>query len=202
MQGKQTLAKRVMDWITKNGRKPQAVYILSGISIGDFFVPALPTQTSVMLLAWLQPRKAWVITLMFAFAAAVGASILCFLSILLDNYLQSAIPTEQSSHYQNWEKLKGYVSQYGLYALVSMSLLPTPPRTMVILSLLSGISGYWVVATIFLGKLMWFGGVVFTVSRSPKWLIKLPWIGRKIAQSISQKQSQLHQATTSFNADK
>lgn len=166
------------------------------------FVPALPTQTSVMLLAWLQPRKAWVITLMFAFAAAVGASILGFLSILLDNYLQSAIPTEQSSHYQNWEKLKGYVSQYGLYALVSMSLLPTPPRTMVILSLLSGISGYWVVATIFLGKLMWFCGVVFTVTRSPKWLIKLTWIGRKIAQSISQKQSQLHQATTSFNADK
>lgn len=36
MQGKQTLAKRVMDWITKNGRKPQAVYILAGISIGDF----------------------------------------------------------------------------------------------------------------------------------------------------------------------
>lgn len=107
MQGKQTLAKRVMDWITKNGRKPQAVYILASISIGDFFVPALPTQTSVMLLAWLQPRKAWVITLMFAFAAAVGASILGFLSILLDNYLQSAIPTEQSSHYQNWEKLKG-----------------------------------------------------------------------------------------------
>ncbi|MGF1911358.1 hypothetical protein L4C38_18195 [Vibrio kasasachensis] len=201
MQGKQTLAKRVLNWVTKNGKKTKAVYVLAGVSIGDFFVPALPTQTSVMLLAWYQPKKALIIALMFAFAAAAGASILVFISVLFESYIQSAIPAEESSHYQNWQKLTGYVNQYGLYALAAMSLLPTPPRTMVILSLLSGISAYLVVASVFLGKLLWFGGVVFIISRSPKWLVKLPWIGSKIAQSISHKQAQLQQTATGLNGD-
>jgi len=65
--------------------------------------------------------------------------------------------------------------------------------------LLSGISSYLVVVTVFLGKLLWFGGVVFVVSRSPKWLVKLPWIGCKIVKSISQKQTQLQRAAADFN---
>lgn len=199
MQQKQTVTNRVLNWVMKKGRKPKAVYVLAGISIGDFFVPALPTQTSVILLAWLHPKKAWIIALMFAVAAAMGASILVLISTLLDSYLQSAIPAEESSSYHSWETLKGYTNQYGLYALAAMSLLPTPPRSMVILSLLSGISSCLVVVTVFLGKLLWFGGVVFVVSRSPKWLVKLPWIGSKIVKSISQKQTQLQRAAADFN---
>ncbi|WP_434998980.1 hypothetical protein ACRZ5S_20595 [Vibrio scophthalmi] len=201
MNGKPTIAQRVLRWMIRNGRDPKSVYVLAGVSVGDFFVPALPTQTSVMLLAWLQPQKALVIALMFAISATVGASILVALAVFFDSYLQSAIPTEESNQYLSWVKLKDYVNLYGLYALAAMSLLPTPPRSMVILSLLSGISGYVVVTTVFLGKLLWFGSVVFLVSRSPNWLIKLPWIGSKMAHSISQKQAKLQQTATGLHGD-
>ncbi|HAS61121.1 MAG TPA: hypothetical protein DCS35_00260 [Vibrio sp.] len=99
MQQKQTVTNRVLYWVMKKGRKPKSVYVLAGISIGDFFVPALPTQTSVILLAWLHPKKTSIIALMFAVAAAMGASILVLISTLLDSYLQSAISAAESSSY-------------------------------------------------------------------------------------------------------
>ncbi|AXQ99130.1 hypothetical protein [Pseudoalteromonas piscicida] len=196
MTTKVTLARRVLNWISENGKKPKAIAVLSGLSIGDFFVPALPTQTSVMLLAWLQPKKILTIALMFAIAAAVGSSILILLATILESFLQSAIPSQDSANFEKWQTFKHYINEYGLYALALMSLLPTPPRTMVVLSLLAGISGYLIVATVLFGKLLWFTAVVLIVSRAPNWLPKIPWIGKKIAKTITFQQQQLKQNVT------
>ncbi len=192
MQKKQnqlSIGQRILKWIGRHGAKPKAIPMLAGVSIGDFFVPALPTQTSVMLLAWLQPKRAIWIILAFSMAAAVGAGILTLLATLLDQYLQMATPTEESKMYQQWLTLQGYIKDYGFFALAVMSSLPTPPRTMVVLSLLSGLAWLPIIATVFVGKLIWFSIVVTLINVAPKWLVNLPIIGVKIQKIIASKPS-------------
>lgn len=184
-----SIAQRCLKWIAKHGAKPKAIVILAIVSIGDFFIPALPTQTSVLLLAWLQPKRALWIILAFAMCAAAGASILVLLAGLLDQYLQMATPSQESKMHQQWITLQGYIKEYGLFALAIMSLLPTPPRTMVVLSLLSGLAWLPIITTVFVGKLMWFGTVVVLVNIAPQWLTKLPIIGVKIQKILAQKQA-------------
>ncbi|WGV98296.1 hypothetical protein QF117_05405 [Vibrio sp. YMD68] len=187
MKKKSSIAQRVLAWIGNNGAKEKAIPILAGVSIGDFFVPALPTQTSVMLLAWLQPKRAIWIVFAFATAAAAGAGILTLLATLLEHYLQMATPTAESKVYQQWLTLQGYIQEYGFLALAVMSLFPTPPRTMVVLSLLSGLAWFGILLTVFVGKFVWFSVVVTLITIAPKWLIKLPVVGTRVQTLLAQK---------------
>jgi len=176
----QSIATKVLSWLKRNGSKPKAVPMLAGLSIGDFFIPALPTQTSVMLLAWLQPQQRVFIALLFAMAAVIGSGILIGLSLLLESFIQASIPSEQSDFYAKWLQLKAWINDYGLLALFAMSVFPTPPRSLVVLSILSGLSGLAIMITVFLGKLLWFSLVVFIVTGAPNWLMSLPWLGKKL----------------------
>ncbi|KPH60757.1 hypothetical protein HJP15_11085 [Pseudoalteromonas sp. NEC-BIFX-2020_002] len=187
MKKQQSVSRRVIAWIGKNGAKPNAIPTLAFVSVGDFFIPALPTQTSVILLAWLQPKKAALTALAFASAAAVGACILLFLVTVLDSYLQLIVPTQDSKMYSRWVELQGYIKEYGFIALAAMSLLPTPPRLMVVLSFLSGLGVPTIISTVFIGKLVWFFSVVSVIKIAPNWLMKLPIIGKKIEKLISPK---------------
>ncbi|WP_070963264.1 VTT domain-containing protein [Vibrio sonorensis] len=175
-----TLGKRVAQWIGRNGSKSKALPILGGISIGDFFVPALPTQTSVILLTWLQPKRAVLIALTFSAAAAAGASILAFIAYSVDGYLTAATPLTNSDYYDHWQRLQSWINEHGLWTLLVMSMFPTPPRVLIILSLLSGIAWTGIVATVFVGKLIWFSLVVLLVTKAPRFLLSLPWVGPKL----------------------
>ena len=190
-----TVSKRVLNWIARHGKRPMAIPALSLLSVGDFFIPALPTQTSVMLLAWLQPKKAWLIAFLFALASAIGTSLLAALALMLDNYLVSFVPSEGSKGYEHWQWLTGLVQEYGLIALATLCLLPTPPRTLVVLSILSGLSISAVIAMVFMGKLVWFLAVVTCVYLAPKWLSKVPWIG----QFVSKQRHRASSAVTTRN---
>ncbi len=187
---KSTLAQRIMNWIGENGTKPKALPILGGISIGDFFIPALPTQTSVILLAWCQPKRSVWIILTFAIAAAIGACVLSLLAYSVDGYLMAAIPHQDSDLYQHWQRLQNWIEQYGLWTLLVMSMLPTPPRLLIILSLLSGIAWLGIAATVFFGKLAWYSLVVMLVIRAPSLLMSLPWIGPKLQMMLTRYEIQ------------
>nr|WP_087019845.1 hypothetical protein [Thaumasiovibrio subtropicus] len=176
-----------MRWIKTHGQKTKAVPMMGALSIGDFFVPALPTQTSVMLLSWLQPQRAALIAFTFAFAAALGASVLALLVLSIETYAQAVMPVEGDELYGHWQTLQSYIAQYGVIALFVMSLLPTPPRSMIILSLLSGLALFSVVFAVFAGKLVWFGLVVTLITRAPNWLMSLPWIGRRLSAILHKR---------------
>lgn len=184
MTQKTGLGTRVLQWVKTNGSKPSALPLLGSLSVGDFFIPALPTQSSVILLAILQPARAIAIVLIFALAAAIGASILSGMAWLMDDFLTQAMPGPGSAAEAHWAQLQQWLSQYGLWALFAMSLSPTPPRTLIILSLLSGIAGSLVVLTVLAGKLIWYSLVVTLVIKAPHWLIKVPVIGPRIAPLI------------------
>ena len=182
-----SLAKRILSWISKHGSKPKALPILGGMSIGDFFLPALPTQTSVMLLAWLQPKTGVKIILTFALAAALGSTLLIGFGHLIDGYVSSAIPNKGTQFHDTWQQLTLWIDGYGLWALFFMSMLPTPPRTLILLSLISGIFWPYIIVVVFIGKLIWFTLVVTLVIKAPNWLLSLPWLGPKLTPILTRR---------------
>ena len=128
-------------------------------------------------------------------AAAIGSSFLAILALMLDDYFSSLIPTAGKNGYEHWQWLKGTVQEYGLIALPVLCLLPTPPRTLVVLSILSGLSVSAVIAMVFMGKLVWFFAVVTFVCMAPTWLSKVPWIG----QYVSKQRHRASSAVTTRN---
>lgn len=73
--GRRCLTARIARFAVFHGSQRRAIVGLSAASVGDFFVPALPTQTSVLALGLMQPQRAAWIALAFAIAAALGAAV-------------------------------------------------------------------------------------------------------------------------------
>ena len=59
--GRRSLMDRIARFAVIHGSRRRAIAGLSAVSVGDFFVPALPTQSSVLALGVMQPqRAAWI----------------------------------------------------------------------------------------------------------------------------------------------
>lgn len=147
------------------------------LSVGDFFLPALPTQTTVVALSLLQPRRGVWIVSAFAAAAAVGVLLMALLVGLLDGYpqrLAEAVAPEA------WAEAMALLRLHGLWIVLGASLLPTPPRLLVAAALLAGIPAGHVAAAVFIGKTLWFGAVVALLVAVPDRLHRVPWLGRRI----------------------
>ncbi len=185
---KRSLGRRIMDWLVLHGRRRYSIFALSGVSVGDFFVPALPTQTSVMALALLQPKRALLIVASFSLAAVVGAAILATLLLSVESYISSVQPATTSEIYEEWLWIQEFIKNYGLWGLLAFSMLPTPPRLMIATTVLAGFAFPLILATVFLGKVIWFGTVVTLLRHAPDLLTKAPFIGKRI-QSLRERYS-------------
>ena len=181
-----------MDWIVLHGRERYSIFGLSVVSVGDFFIPALPTQTSVIALGLLQPKRAVLIVTAFATAAVMGAGILMMLLLSVESYLSSVQPEATSEIYDEWVWVQEVVREYGLWGLFAFSMFPTPPRLMVATTVLAGFSAPLILATVFIGKTIWFGLVVTMLRFAPGLLVRVPLIGvqvKKIKDIDSEKNS-------------
>lgn len=167
------LAGKVMRWVEQHGKQKRAIPLLASLAVGDFFVPALPTQSSVLALGVLQPKRAPFIALSFALAGAIGTAILALLTLVI-----AELPVSSGS--DQWQSMQRWVQQYGIWVLLAASMLPTPPRTAVIVCLLSGVSSTAAVTTVFAGKLIWYTLVMTIVLLLRPNLAKLgSWYRRK-----------------------
>jgi len=169
-----------MDWVVLHGRRRYSIFALSALSVGDFFIPALPTQTSVIALGLLQPKRAILIVTAFAIAAVIGAGILMAILLSIESYLSSLQPKAASKMYDKWLWVQEVVREYGLWGLLAFSMFPTPPRLMVATTVLAGFSIPLILATVFTGKVIWFGFVIIILHFSPKLLMRVPVIGTQI----------------------
>ncbi len=174
-----SLRARLGRFAVLQGARRRAIAALSLVSVGDFFVPALPSQSSVLALALMQPQRAWLIIMTFALAAVTGAGILVGL-------LHFAVPwAEQfdAAHQgDNWGVMVEFVRQYGVYAVFVASMLPPPPRLLTAAAILSGAPASAVLVAVFCGKLIWFACFVTLIVRAPQWLAQLPIVGEHIRQ--------------------
>ena len=172
-----TWGQRISRFTVLHGSKRSAIFVLALVSVGDFFIPALPTQTSVIALGLLQPRRALWIALAFAIAAALGASVLALLLASVDSFAQQFAAEKLGSE---WARITKFIQTYGAWAVLFSSIFPTPPRLLTAVTLLSGVSPWAVIASVFMGKLIWFALFLTLLIKLPKVLGRIPVIGKAV----------------------
>jgi membrane protein YqaA with SNARE-associated domain len=163
---------------------------LALVSIGDFFIPALPTQTSVVALGLLQPKRAAWIALAFALSAALGAAILALLLFSVESFAQQFASEQLGS---DWARITGFIQTYGSWAVLLSSIFPTPPRLLTAATLLSGVSPWIVIGSIFLGKLIWFSLFLTLLIKLPNVLGRIPIIGKAVSRFRAYQAEILHE---------
>ena len=172
--GRRSLMDRIARFAVIHGSRRRAIAALSAVSVGDFFVPALPTQSSVLALGLMQPRRAAWIALSFAAAAALGAAVLALLMSLVGGYAQ------QFGTDSDWTRINEHVKLAGLWAVFAASIFPTPPRLLTAATLLAGAAMPAVVAAVFAGKLIWFALFLALLIKAPAVLSRLPLVGHAL----------------------
>lgn len=169
--------QRLARYAVLQGSRRRALVGLAGASVGDFFVPALPTQTSVLALGMLQPQRAVWIAVAFATAAALGAAVLAGLLALVSGYAAQfgAAPLGET-----WTAVADRAKAYGVWAVLLASIFPTPPRLLTAATLLAGAGTLPVVSAVFAGKLIWFGVFLGLLIHAPHFLAQVPLLGRSL----------------------
>jgi membrane protein YqaA with SNARE-associated domain len=170
-------SERLIRFAVRHGGRPRTAVALALVSVGDVLLPALPTQTSVIALGLLQPQRAFAIALGFAAAAATGALLIAGLLHFVAPFAQSLA---QASLGEDWRRIAEGIRAYGVWAVLLASIFPTPPRTVIAASLLSGVPTLAVAAAVFCGKALWFGAVLSLLRFAPQRMRRMPWIGARI----------------------
>lgn len=170
-------SQRLIHRLVAGGTRRRALAGFAALSVGDFFIPALPTQTAVIALSLLQPRRAaWIIT-GFSMAAAAGALLVAALVAGIDGYAQSVVNEFAPDA---WAEAGELLLRHGPWIVLAASIFPTPPRVLVIAALLAGTPGIAVSGAVFAGKVLWFGLVVTLLVTMPARLHRVPWLGAQI----------------------
>lgn len=168
---------RLVHRLVAGSTRRRALAGFAALSVGDFFLPALPTQTSVIALSLLQPRRAVWIVAGFASAAAVGVLLMAALVAGVGGYAQ-ALATDIAP--QAWAEAGELLRRHGPWIVLAASLFPTPPRVLVAAALLAGTPVLAVAGAVFAGKALWFGVVVALLVTMPQRLHRVPWLGAQI----------------------
>ncbi len=182
--------RRIYQWTLTHGGQARSIWLLALAAVGDFFIPALPTQSSVILLTLLQPQRSRQIVLAFVLAAASGAAMLAVLAQLLESFLAANLNTASWSVAGFQLDIQQQMLAWGSWLLLVLSLLPTPPRLTVLMALSLGLPWYEVVLAVAAGKFVWFSLVVWLVRLAPASLQKIPLLGcviGKFSQDLGQE---------------
>lgn len=176
---------RLGRWTVREGGRRRALALLGSLSVGDFFLPALPTQTSVIALGLLQPQRWLWIVLVFASASAVGAMLLSVLLGAFQGYAQQFGSARWGS---DWQVITEQVRRWGLGAVLVAAALPTPPRLLTAATLLAGRPAPAVAAAIFVGRSIWLGAFLAVLVRAPHWLARVPVLGPSLARLQAERE--------------
>lgn len=181
------------------GAKRRTLLALGAVSVGDFFVPALPTQTSVIALGLMQPRRWLSIAFVFAVASALGVLLLAAVLALASGYAERFDSTRLGA---DWSAALEQIREWGIWAVLVFSIFPTPPRLLTAATLLSGEGALSVAAAVFSGRMIWLSVFLLLLTRAPRLLARVPFLGRALqrfeafrAQVLSETQSSASQAS-------
>jgi membrane protein YqaA with SNARE-associated domain len=166
---------RLARYTVLQGSKPRTIVALGAVSVGDFFAPALPTQTSVIALGLMQPSRWLWIALIFAAASATGVLLLATLLSLFTEYAQQFDPERIGN---DWNTVMTHLREWGLWAVLLFSMLPSPPRLLTAATLISGMGPWAVAAAVFTGRMVWLSGFLLLLTRAPQLFARVPFIGR------------------------
>lgn len=146
-------------------RRAERKWFLPAVSLfplADYVLPFMPNQILLLCLSILTPRRWWQLALTFILAAGLGA----FLGVLaiqtIDETILGVLPdTPAVATAREW------LAAYGLGALVLLAMLPTPPRSAVILCALAGLPALSIGLCVMAGRTVPVLGYTYLGSRAP-----------------------------------
>jgi len=189
--------ERMARYAVQQGAQPRTLAVLSSLSIGDYFLPALPTQTTVIALGLLQPQRAVWIALAFAMAAAIGASLLALLLVIVSDFGSQFLGDQLG---EQWQVLQDQVQRYGVWAVLIASALPSPPRMLTAVAILAGTAIGPLIAAVFVGRLIWLSLFLSLLIRAPRLLEGLPLLGSMLRRFLRYRAEVLREIEPSKRA--
>jgi membrane protein YqaA with SNARE-associated domain len=165
------VAKKAKDYSAHRWYGPYA----GGVISLDYFIIVLPSTTLVIASSLLQPKKWLSNGLWLALGSTLGGLIISgllqtFTAPLLNSILSGVASSDE------WNKLLVFIQNYGVYGLFLMACIPTPIRTVTIVTAVSGVALPMITAAILAGRLVSYVGLSFITSRFPHWLLKVSFI--------------------------
>lgn len=176
---RESWSRRLLRRCVRAGTRRRTLAGFAALSVGDFFVPALPTQTAVIALALLQPARAVAIVVGFSLAAGCGALLM---AALVAGLAGDASALVADAAPEAWQRARDLLRAHGAWIVFAASVFPTPPRLLVAAALLAGTPALAIAAAVAGGKATWFAAVVGLLVHAPRHLRRLPWFGRRLAE--------------------
>ena len=170
---------RLLTRLQRYADRPWYAPLLSTSATLDYFILASPAQSLFITTVLLNPSRRVYAALCFSCGAALGALLLAgsvqLLDVPLDTFLPN--PAELSS---DWQHIRVWIDTWGLWALLGLSIIPLPLRSVVVLAALAGLSLFTVGLGVLLGRLlvlMMMGQILY---QAPSFLMRIPFIRRFI----------------------
>lgn len=147
----------------------------------DYALPFLPNQLLLIALSMLQPQRWRRLAAVFVIGTSLGA-LLAALAVQhagrpLVEALWGAAPLPDAP--EGW---KGMVGRYGLIGLAGLSLLPSPPRTAVVLCAFAGLPPAGIMIAVATGRIVPVTGFALIGAWAPQWLRRYGPIDRLLRE--------------------
>lgn len=167
---------RAVRWLDREADRPGFYGKVGLFPFLDYALPFLPNQMLLIALAYLQ-RDRWIaLAATFAIASALGAMAVALVVQLVGGGVAEWLTGNVEAAGTAFD----LIEDYGAFALAGLALLPTPPRTGVLLCALAGLPVPQIGAAVVGGRLVAAGIIAWAAANSPHVLRRVPVIARRI----------------------
>ncbi|MCM2388318.1 VTT domain-containing protein [Streptomyces albipurpureus] len=119
--------------------------------MSDYALPVLPNQLLLMGLSALHPRRWRMIALTFVLASATGAFLTALVFQTAGPWLLSTIGGLAPQR-EELREVSGLITQYGVWAVAVLALLPWTPRAAVVMCALVGVPPWTIAVAVLVGR--------------------------------------------------
>jgi membrane protein YqaA with SNARE-associated domain len=184
----QRLFQQVETALLCHGSEPQTIFLLAVFSVLDGFLPMLPAEIFVLSLCVLQPQKGKVIVVVFALASALSAFLL---ALGMGALTASAESLSQKLMGSQGPQVLAMLRDSGPVSMVFFSVFPDSPRSAIALFALSGVSPESIGAMVFIGKLMFYTGLLLLIHHLPSRVGRCRGVGPSGVRWLQRRASRL-----------
>lgn len=163
--------QRIVLLLDRSADKPWFMPAVGAFPLMDYALPFLPNQILMISLSFLKPDRWRMIGIAFVAASALGAFLAALFVQAVDMaWLNDALGGVGESG--TARTVGRMVSDYGVFALVALALLPVPPRAAVLVCAMAGIAPWLIGASVAAGRVFPVFITTYLASRAPEYLMR------------------------------
>lgn len=174
---------RLLARLQCHANRPWYAPLVATSATFDYFILASPAQSLFMSTVLLNPARRVYAALCFSFGAALGALLLGASVQFLDAPLEAFL-ADHAESFSYWQSTRAWIDAWGPMALLSLSVIPVPLRTAVIIAAMVGLHFFAIGLMVFLGRLLALLIMGQIVYQTPRFLSRIPFV-RRFAQKFS-----------------